>query len=120
MSIRANVDARRLDERIRFERNTPTQADSGDLVDHWGGLIECAAAVDGAKAFGPEPAVGGSTLSKSDYTIWVRADIITRFGITQADRVVWKCKVFNIKDIPDQGLRGRMMAVICNAGMNAG
>lgn len=120
MSIRANVDARRLDQRVTFQRNTPTQAASGDLVDSWGYLIECAAAVDGAKAFGAEPAIGGSTLSRSDSTVWVRADIITRFSITPADRLVFKSKVFNIKDIPDQQLRGRMMAVICNTGLNAG
>jgi head-tail adaptor len=120
MSIRANVDARALDQRVTFERNTPVQADSGDLVDDWGYLIECAAKVDGAKAFGAEPAIGGGTLSRADYVVWVRADIITRFNITPADRLVWKCKTFNIKDIPDQQLRGRLMTVICNAGLNLG
>jgi head-tail adaptor len=121
MSIRSFTDGRRLDQRVDFERNTPTRSSSGDSVDSWRAIArQVHAAVDGAKASAIEPQVAGEIMSQADYTIWVRADIITRFAITVADRVVWKGRAMNIKDIPDQQLRGRFMAVICIAGVNAG
>jgi head-tail adaptor len=121
MSIRSFVDGRRLDQRVTFERNTPTRSSGGDEVASWASIVRNVhAAVDGAKASSPEPEVAGEIMSQRDYTVWVRADIITRFSISLADRVVWGSRILNIKDIPDQQLRGRMMAVICNTGLNAG
>jgi len=118
MSIRANVDARRLDQRIEFHRRTLTQAASGEQVESWPLHKECWAAVDGAK--GSEPNVGEGIKSQRDYTVWVRADIVKRFAITVMDRIYWKGKELNIKDMPDQQLRGRLIAIVCNTGLNAG
>lgn len=122
MSIRANVDARRLNERVQFQRNTPTQSASGEMTPSWAqvGPRRVCASVDGGMARGPEPETGGGIKSLRDYTVWVRSDIITRFNINVMDRIVWKEMTLNIKDIPDQQLRGRLMAVICNSGLNAG
>lgn len=120
MSIRAKVKAQRLDARITFERNTPVDTSTGGRTDSWSEVVTCWAAVDGAKASSPEPVVDGGIRTLRDYTIWVRADIITRFSITPLDRVRYKSRIMNIGDIPDQGLRGNLMAVICKAGLNQG
>lgn len=118
MSIRANVDARRLDQRVTFQRNTPTQGASGGQTASWAAVISCRAAVDGAKA--GEANLGDGIRSRLGYTVWVRADIITRYSITQADRILWGSRYLNIRDLPNQQLRGRLMAVICDSGVNAG
>ncbi len=120
MSIRSNMDARRADQRIEFHRRTLTRSASGEQVESWPLLKECWAAVDGAKASGAEPELVGGIKSQRDYTVWVRADIVKRLAITLADRIYWKGKELNIKDMPDQQLRGRWIAIICNTGLNAG
>lgn len=120
MSIRAHFNPRRADQRVIFERNAGTQDENGDTPADWRTLIECSAAVDGAKASSPEPNVGGGIKSSRDYTVWVRADIISRFSITEVDRVNWKGRILNIKDMPDQQIAGRWIAVICDSGKNAG
>lgn len=120
MSIRAHVDGRRLNQLITFERNTPTQSSTGAMIPSWATLKQVHAAVDGAKAASAEAQIAGGIVSKADYTIWVRADVIERYSITVVDRVRWNGKILNIKDIPDQQLQGRLMAMICNTGLNAG
>lgn len=120
MTIRANVDARELDQRITFHRNTPTRSATGDTVDGWAALKECWAGVDGAKASAAEPAIGGETMSRMDYTFWVRSELVERYSITVADRISWKGRFLNIKDMPDQQLRGNLIAIICNTGVNKG
>lgn len=119
MSIRSNMDARRADQRIEFHRNTPTRDSSGSLVDSWALLKETWAAVDGAKGTG-EHWVQPMTVQQADYIVWVRADIVKRLTVTVADRIFWKGRRFNIKDMPDQQLRGRWVAIICNTGLNEG
>lgn len=120
MSIRAQVTAARLDTRVRFERKQQTRSATGAVSEAWAPVFECWAAVDGAKASGPEPLVDGGIRTPRDYTVWVRADVIERFAITPLDRIVWKGRVLNIADIPDQGLRGRLMGITARAGMNQG
>ena len=121
MSIRAHTNPARLDQRVTFQRKVETQdADSGNLVADWRTLITCHAAVDGGMAHPQEPDVGGGTKSRRDYTIWIRADVYQRFALTLLDRVKWNDGIFNIKDMPNQQLRGRLIAVIVNAGLNEG
>lgn len=119
MSIRANVDARALDQRVTFQRNVPVQGGSGGETDNWIKLIDCAARVDGARANG-EPYVQNGIRTVSDYTFWVRADIKSRFNITTADRILWNGTPFDISDLPDQQLRGRLVAMFARAGVNNG
>jgi SPP1 family predicted phage head-tail adaptor len=119
MSIRANVDARRLDQRVTIQRRTLTKGATGENAETFPDLVECWAAVDGAKA-NAEPNLTDGIKSQADYTVWVRSDIVKRFSVTVMDRIQWKSKVFNIKDMPDQQLRGRLIALICNTGLNAG
>ena len=119
MSIRSNVDARRFDQRITLQRKTETQDSTGDPVVTWSDLITCWAAVDGEKA-GGERYINNGIRSVSDYTIWIRADIKQRYGVNLTDRVVWNGAPYNISDMPDQQLRGRLIALIVNVGLNNG
>lgn len=120
MSISSRVRAGDLDDRVRFERNARVDSGSGGFVDDWRLLVNCYARVDGAKASSLEPAADGGIRTPRDYTVWIRADIFTRYAITPLDRVRWRSRIMNIADIPDQGLRGKLIAVICRAGMNQG
>lgn len=117
MSIRASTDARRLNARVRFDR---AQRDANGDVTGWLPLVTCWAAVDGAKASGAERVIADGTRSMAGYTVWVRSDIVKRFAPTVADRIVWGSRILDIKDAPDQGLSGRLIAFMCDAGANKG
>jgi SPP1 family predicted phage head-tail adaptor len=119
MSIRAKVRAQTLDTRIRVERNTPTSTSTGGQIDNWSLVVECWARVDGAKA-SAEPVVDGGIRTQRDYSIWVRSEMISRYNITPLDRIIHNGRIMNIGDIPDQGLRGNLIAMICKAGLNQG
>jgi SPP1 family predicted phage head-tail adaptor len=123
MSIRSNVDGRRLDQRVTFQAKVEVQDDEGGLVDSWVDVVtNCPAAVDAtplaiARA---EPNLVNGIRSLSEYTIWIRADVKERFGITVVHRAIWRGQPYNIADIPDQQLRGRLVALIVSTGRNAG
>lgn len=118
MSIRAATFAQRLNDRVTFRR--PVLDENGDAVD-WTLIVRNAhAAVDGAKANGPERTVVDGTRSVAGYTVWVRSDVVKRFGLTVADRGEWKGRYLDIKDAPDQGLQGRLIALFCEVGVNKG
>lgn len=126
MSIRASVNARALDERVRFERNYATRTGTGAQgTADWRPVITsgdgcCWARVDGAKVSSPEPLGDGGIRTPRNYTVWIRADVFTRYAITPLDRIVWKGRIMNIADIPDQGLRGRLIGITATAGLNKG
>lgn len=120
MSIRSNVDARGLDQRILIERNFGTQASPGTIVADWQPLVVCWAKVDAAPAKGVEPYLTAGTRSRTDMVMWIRADIKDRYALTLLDRVIWKGMIHDIKDMPDQQLRGRLVALIVNSGINSG
>jgi SPP1 family predicted phage head-tail adaptor len=123
MSIRSNVDARAFNERITIQRRTVTQhTTTGDPTTTWSDLIVCWAKVDGVKASDrwKEPHLSDATQGVSDLTIWVRADIVQRFGVVESDRVIWGARVLDVVDVLDQQLRGRMTALICREGVSRG
>lgn len=120
MSIRAKLRAQSLDDRVTFERKTAVRSASGGMADTWAPIITCYARVDGAKASSPEPVSDGGIRTPRDYTVWIRSDILARYSLTPLDRVNWRGRLMNIADIPDQGLRGQLIAVLCRAGMNKG
>ena len=55
-----------------------------------------------------------------DYDFWIRSDVFTRLGLVLTDRIVWQGKIFDIVDIPDQQLRGNLIAVFCRYGASDG
>lgn len=118
MSIRAYVAPQRLDERVTVSR--PVRDANGDVTSWTPVARNVHAGIDGAKAIGAERVVADGTRSVSGYTVWMRSDVIYRFSIAVDDRIEWKGRHFDIKDIPDQGLRGRMLALFCEAGINKG
>jgi len=122
MSIRSNVDRAALNERVAFSRATVTQNQYGDPVTTWATLGTVWAKVDGTKAGerfqDPELAAGVQTVSS--YTVWIRSDVFDRLALTPADKLTWHGRVMDILDIPDQQLRGRLIAVICRQGLSNG
>lgn len=118
MSIRANVDARGLDQRVTFERRVISNV-GGEKSGTWTAIGRQAwARVDGAKVSNPEPLLDGALRGIADYTFWIRADVYTRKALTVKDRIRWKGKLFNIADIPDQQLRGRWIGIVARTGQN--
>jgi SPP1 family predicted phage head-tail adaptor len=120
MSIRGKLRAQSLDDRVAFERKTEIRTSSGGMTSTWAPVATVYARVDGAKASSPEPVAADGIRTQRDYTVWVRADVVKRFTLTPLDRVNWKGRLMNIADIPDHGLRGQVIAVICRAGLNGG
>jgi SPP1 family predicted phage head-tail adaptor len=122
MSIRSNVDARALNERVSIWRRSITQAANGDPTTTWEEQVTCWARVDGVKASDRwrEPHLADATQQVSDLTIWVRADIVSRFSVAESDRLTWGARTLDIVDVLDQQLRGRLTALICREGASNG
>lgn len=120
MSVRARFNARKLDQWVRFDRKVETKATNGDIAVSWAPKVSCWAAIDGAKAFGAEPYVTDGIRSVSDLTVWIRADIFTCNRLVLTDRMFWQGQPYDIKDIPNQQLRGRFIALFVTAGVNLG
>jgi head-tail adaptor len=113
MSIRSNVDARRLDQRVVLER---AQRDANGDVAGWAPLAPPVwASVDAEKANSPEAYRADGARSPGRYVIWIRADVHQRLGLQLSDRVAWNGLHLDIKDMPDQQLRGRL---ICLSGVS--
>jgi SPP1 family predicted phage head-tail adaptor len=123
MSISANVDARRLTERVTFRRRSVTQdPTTGDPVTSWTSLGEVWASVDATKASErwQDPHLADATQTVSDMTIWIRADVMQRLQLRESDAAIWRDRHLDIVDVLDQQLRGRLTAVICREGLNDG
>ena len=120
MSIRANLPCQRLDQRITFQRKVQTPQDpvTGALAEDWSDVITTWAAVDAMKA--NEPHFADQIQAESLMTVWVRADVIERFGVDSNMRVLWQGLALDIKSIPNQQLRGRWIAMACQSGLNNG
>lgn len=123
MSIRANVDANALNERITIQRLTETQnATTGDLSRSWSTLVTCWARVDGEKATDKyqEPLEADQIQSVRRYVVWVRANINQRFALREKDRITWRGLVLDIVEIRDQQLRGELTVLMCREGLTDG
>ncbi len=120
MSIRSNVDARRLDQRISIQRRIESKDSLGAPASTWEERICCPAAVDASLARDAEQNAADAKRPTSSVTFWIRADIVERFGVVLTDRVVWKDRNYDIRDMPDQQLRGRRATLIATTGLNQG
>lgn len=121
MSIRSNVDARALDQRIRIERRVNGKDALAGPTKAWTLVVDrVQARVDGTPVRKLEPYSGDQQHSVSDTTFWIRADVVERFGVVVTDRVVWQGKPYDIKDMPNQQLRGRLAALVATTGLTKG
>lgn len=120
MSIRSNVDPRRLDQRITFQRrkDPADQDEAGQPIDEWLPVVECWAAVDAEKA--SERILTSGQRSVAAFIFWIRADVTKRFDIQETDRIVWRDANYDVTDVLDQQLRGRMTAVLARTGLRDG
>lgn len=123
MSIRANVDANALNERITIQRLTETQnATTGDLTSSWATLVTCWARVDGEKATDrfQEPLEADQIQSVRLFTIWIRANITQRYALRERDRISWRGRVLDVVEVRDQQLRGELTVLMCREGLTNG
>jgi head-tail adaptor len=127
MSIRSNTDPRAMNRRIRIERQVQTQdGTTGRPTITWQLVIECWARVDAQKVGAriAEPILTGEKTQVETLTIWVRADIVTRFSVNTSMRIVWTtlgtAKAYDIRDVLNQQLDGRLMPLIVEGGKGDG
>lgn len=118
MSIRSNVDAHRLNERIEFQRIVTGQDGNGFPVETRTSLGTFWCAMDATKA--NERFVAAGERSVGAMTCWIRSDVQQRLSLTAGDVAIWKGKAYDIQDVPDQQLRGRLIAVFMQTGLNNG
>lgn len=124
MSLRSNVDARRLNERVTIQRKVTTQSPTtGEVTHTWQTVLPVWAAVDSARvdniaaSVANETEQAGAITASRFYTVWIRY----RAGIDSNMRIVRKNgAVLDIKGIPDNGKTGRLMALFCYEGLNDG
>lgn len=112
MSVRANINPRRLTERIYFEkkqksRDMQTGAESFTWATATGEMFAC---VDATRA--NEVFLADQKLPARDYTIW----IYWRDDIESNMRVRWRGRILEIVGIPDNQKRGLFMSVFCIEG----
>jgi|SRR4051812_10905736 head-tail adaptor len=119
MSLRSNVDARRLDQPIRIERKIETRDAIGDVIVAWLTLIATRAAVDSSKVSQERPGQDGIVLGQQ-LTFTVRADVVDRFAVTTIDRIRWGERVFNVDAIVYNQLGGRLATLYATTGLSNG
>lgn len=117
--MRSNVDAREFDQRFRFEAQVNERQSSGAVTTEWSEIVTCWGRFDALMA---RERIASAELRQVDAgTLWVRADILSRFGIDTSMRVVWVSngdKVFDIKSISDNTNRGRKASLYIERGLS--
>lgn len=116
MSVRADINPRRLDQLIEFQRKTDQRDnDSGELIpDPWITVCRALAAIDATRA--RERFIASQELPGREYTVWIwwRDDIDSNM------RIKWGSRVFDIVGIPDNQKRGLFLSLFCVDGINNG
>jgi SPP1 family predicted phage head-tail adaptor len=116
MSVRADINPRRLDQLITFQRKSETRdSASGELIpDPWVNVCSCLAAIDAVRA--KERFLASQELPAGEYTVWIywRNDIDTNM------RILWGSRIFDISGIPDNQKRGLFLSLFCIEGVNRG
>lgn len=119
MSIRSNIDSRRFDQRITIQRKLELQDPNSGYVTHtWSTVATVWAAVDALKA--NERLEAAKLNQVNSYTAWIRADVMSRYSLDTNMRVVWRGEPYDIKDIPDNQLRGGLVALFLIGGLSQG
>lgn len=117
MSIRSNVDPRIFDQRVTFQRKieAPQDANSGALPPNdWTHVATCWACINATKS--NERYLAEQIEAQNDYTVIIR----WRDDIDANMRIVWKGQNWDIRNIPDQQRRGRLLYLTVQEGINNG
>lgn len=122
MSQRAALNPRLLDQWLTVERrrDPPSRSSTGAVTEEWRKVCSFWAKVDGKPAGPAEPENDGQRLTMRGFEVSLYAEIVDRYSITPADRVRWGSQLLDIKDMPQQGRRGRFITMHCVAGGNRG
>lgn len=115
MSIRSNVDPRRLDTRVVIQRPvSTTNPASGSRATTWEEVATVWASVNARPA--REQYTAAQVQDAPEYIVEIR----WRSDLTTAMRLVWGSRVLDILDVPDNGRRGRMLLLPCRSGLSNG
>lgn len=115
MSIRSNVDPRRLDTRVVIQRPANTaSASSGARTKTWEEVATVWASVNARPA--REQYAAAQIQDAPEYIVEIR----WRSDLTSAMRLVWGSRVLDILDVPDNGKRGRTIFLPCRSGLSNG
>jgi SPP1 family predicted phage head-tail adaptor len=122
VSIRSKVFAPALDQRITFQRISIERDEFGRQKEVWTTLGTVWARVDGRRVDQSrrEQYRSDSIQTMHDYDVWVRSDVYTRLDLQTRDRILWKNKIFDIVDIPDQQIKGNLIGIFCREGSSNG
>lgn len=104
----------KLDQRVTFERSSRVPDGGGGGVDTWSLIGSRAANVHAVS--GRERDMAQQAQAPRNYRITVRRDSFTA-SVTEADRLVWRGKVMNIRLIRDDGPRPMYLEFGCEAGV---
>lgn len=114
MAVLSRTNARRLDQRITFQRKALTPSATGAQTTSWVDFVTIWACVDATKA--SERFNSQQELAGNEYTVWIR----WRNDIDPNMRIVWNGILLNVTGIPDNQKRGRFLNVFCESGINQG
>lgn len=118
MSIRSDVDARRLDERVTFQRKESERQTSGSMLESWVDVGQAWAAMDATMA--KERFAAAELHQVNAYACWIRAEIVSRYALDTTMRVLWRGVPYDIQDIPDNTQRGNLTALFLQGGLSDG
>ncbi len=96
--------AGRLRKKVTIERYTATRGSYGEEVETWATLLAVWAAIEPAS--GTEAVQGGAVDAKVTHMVTMR-----HTDITQADRITWSSRVFNIVRVLDRQERGTELKI---------
>ena len=108
------MDAGRLRDRITVQRLTQADDGYGNTVNGWANHLILWA--DVLETLGRERVAAGRIEAARTATIRIRASSDSK-GITEADRVVCRGQVWNIRSIAAMGRSNALLEMLCETGV---
>ena len=108
------MPAGRLRDYITIERATTGDDGYGNTITGWAVLASVWA--DMRETPGKERVAAGRVQAERTATIRVRLDPVTE-GLTEADRIVARGEVWDIRGIAQVDRQGRMLDMLCETGV---
>lgn len=115
--MRASVDARSLDQRVTFRAKVTERTSSGSMETSWSEVGTVWARMDATPA--RERIEAGQMHQVDAYTCWVRAEVVSRFGLNATMRAEWRGVIYEVKEVPDNGSRGGLCGIVLQGGLSA-